>query len=151
MPATVLLSERGEDGVPLPYTASPLSLLWSDFRLGLRNLQFVPGVVLPLRPWRSGKLDELYPSRKNLFDIAVHGFLCVFQIFFILSLPFCIIWMLPVLWIMAYVGAVLLANHTICRLALNGSCRYLESRVLTPGYERHHREHWIFINGVAVG
>ena len=95
-------------------------------------------------------MDELYPSPVNLFDVAVHGFLIVFQGLFLLSLPLCVAWMLPAIWIMAYVAFVLLANNTICRFVLNGSQRFLSSRVTVPERE-HEREHWVFINGIATG
>lgn len=140
---------HARDGVPLPYTASPLRLFWSDVFLFLRYIKYFPDVVLPLTPWNSGALDELYPSGKNLFDIAVHSVLLVFQTVFLLSLPLCVVFLIPAFWIMLYALAVLLVNCTICRFALNGSKRFLVSKV--PVSEDHRQEHWIFINGIAVG
>lgn len=151
MSAAVSSSQAGrDDDVPLRYTASPLRLLCSDTLLGLRCLWALPKVFLPLAPWRSGKLDELYPSPENIFCLAVHGCLVVFQLGFLFSLPLCVIWMLPAVWIMAYAAVVLLVNHAICRFALNGPKRFLVSKVLDPN-PAHRRENWIFVNGMAIG
>lgn len=151
MSAAAFSSQAGrDDDVPLRYTASPLRLLCSDTLLVLRCLWALPKVFLPLAPWRSGKLDELYPSPENIFCLAVHGCLVVFQLGFLFSLPLCVIWMLPAVWIMAYAAVVLLVNHAICRFALNGPKRFLVSKVLDPN-PAYRRENWIFVNGMAIG
>lgn len=145
------LSQVGsDDDAPVPYTASLSRLLWSDVLLCFRSFWAIPQIFLPLTPWRSGELDELYPSLENLVNVAVHFFLVVFQFVFLLSLPLFVVWMLPTIWIMAYVAFVLLVNYIICRFALNGSQAFLVSKVPVPGQE-HQREHWIYINGISIG
>lgn len=152
MSAELLPSQRGtEADVALPYTASPTQLLWSDILLFFKSAWALPGIILPLRPCRSGKLDELYPAPRNLFDIAVHGLLIVYQLAFLLSLPVCILCMVPAVWTIVYAGVAVVLNRVICRIALNGSKRFLVSKVPVVEAQAHEREHWIFINGVAVG
>jgi hypothetical protein len=137
-----------ESSVPLSYTSSSIKLLCSDLSLSLRSFYYIPGMVLPLTPWRSGKRDELYPYSKNLKDIAVHVFLFFYQIAFIVSLPFCL--MVPVVWLLVYVSAAFILNYVICR-AVNGGKTFLESNGPMSPDPRHESEHWIFINGIATG
>lgn len=137
-----------EDGVPLPYTGSPLLLLWSDILLFFRSLWCFHGIFLPLNPCPSGELDELFPSRENLRALSIHAFLCVYQIAFLVSLLFC--YKVPLAWVLLYVAAVLIVNDAICR-KLNGKRRFLQSRVPVDSRPEHESEHWIFINGVGVG
>ncbi|RHZ53247.1 uncharacterized protein CDV56_103957 [Aspergillus thermomutatus] len=152
MVVTYLPSQsRKKQDVPLPYTASPLQLLWADILLFLRSLWSLPGIILPLKPWNSGALDELYPSKENLRDIVVHLFLALYQLMFLLSLPICVILAFPALGIGIYMTIALTLNWVICRFALNGSARILQSRVPVEPRPEHEREHWIFVNGVGAG
>jgi hypothetical protein len=137
-----------EESIPLPYTGSPIQLLWGDAILFFRSVRFLLGIVLPWKPWASGTLDELFPSPPNLLAITVHTFLIVYQLGFLLSLPYCLV--CPILMIALYVSAVIFGNNLICRV-LNGSRRFLESQVSINSLPEHEEEHWIFINGVAVG
>ena len=138
----------GGGNVPLPYTTSPMTLLWNDFCLILRSLRYVPGIVLPLSPLRSGLLDELNHSPENLKILAIHAALIVGQLAFIVSLPFCI--MLPIAWFVFYFAAVILVNAAICNY-LNGPNRFLTSRTPLTPLSEHQDEFWVFINGVSVG
>lgn len=152
MPIKILPSQRGLAAhVPLPYTASPLQLLWSDIRLSLRTLWLAPAILLPLKRSRSGHLGELHLSWENMFDLAVHGFLCVYQAGFLLSLPVCVVCMFPIPWVIGYAAVVLAINRAICNAALNGKERFLVSKVPVEQLPAHEREHWVFVNGVAVG
>src|SRR4051794_18492473 len=45
----------------LPYTSSPSGLVWSDVKLFFGVLSYFWGIVAPMYPFGSGKLDELYP------------------------------------------------------------------------------------------
>lgn len=132
---------------PPPYTASPLKLLVSDVILCLSCIRYLPDILLPLRPYSSGKLDELYPSCGNLTALSIHGVLIVYQVGFLLSLP--VLFFLPVYVCIIYITSVFILNSRICAF-LNGRHRFLFSHVPLTGSE-HRSEHWIFINGVGVG
>ncbi|KAH8699178.1 hypothetical protein BGW36DRAFT_426851 [Talaromyces proteolyticus] len=134
--------------MPLPYTASPLKLLAADILLCLSSIRYLPNIVRPLRPCRSGKLDELYPSWGNITALAIHGVLIVYQLAFILSLP--ALFFFPVYTSMIYTAAALVINKSICMI-LNGSRRFLVSQVPVDPCSQHGSEHWVFINGVGVG
>ncbi|KAF4216160.1 hypothetical protein CNMCM8980_007468 [Aspergillus fumigatiaffinis] len=152
MGVTYLPSQsRKKQDVPLPYTASPWKLLWADILLFIRSLWSLPGIILPLTPWNSGALDELYPSKENLWDIVVHIFLAVYQLIFLLSLPILFILAFPALGIGIYMTVALTLNWVFCRFALNGSARILQSQVPVEHRPEHDREHWVFINGVGAG
>jgi hypothetical protein len=153
-------------GTPLPYTANPISLFISDVFLFLR-LSFTPpglfGIVWPLWPWPSGKLDELAISWPNAWATTVHVFLLFFQLGFLVAatiLPFVLVMPAPV-YFGGLVGTVI-ANSVICDLLLNGvpEQKYLSGleyakdpadpeECLIP--VNHPGERWVFINGVAVG
>lgn len=145
----VLAAQQATDLTPLPYTASPLKLMWSDACLFVQSTWAIPGIFLPLVGLT--KLDEFYPSLRDGGNIMVHSFLVIYQTAFLMSLPIAIVLMLPTLWIFAYIALALLLNYAICLLTLNGWRRFLVSQV--PAAERpgHEREHWIYMNGVAVG
>jgi len=134
--------------VPLPYTGSPLLLLYSDVVLFFHKIRFFLGIIRPLKPFRSGKLDELYPSPANLRDIAIHIFLFVYQFLFLVTLPCGFAF--PLVLLAPYLFFVLGFNYLVSKV-LNGSKRFLESRVPVDARPGHEEEHWIFINGVAVG
>lgn len=139
------------DDTPIPYTASPLQLLWGDVCLIFRNLRLLRKIVSPLRPCLSGTLDELGPSWENWFGVAVHVSLFILQIAFLLSLPICLALMVPAAWVIVYIAAVLVANNAVCNVVLNGKQRFLVSKGPSAQFPGHEREHWIFINGVSVG
>lgn len=52
---------------------------------------------------------------------------------------------------MVYAVTVVLGNFLICRVTLNGSRQILRSKVPVPESLEHSLEHWVFINGIAVG
>ena len=124
-------------------------LVWEDVKLFFQLCRNIPGCVFPLLPFRSGALDELYPSPANIADLALHTLLIITQSLFILTvlvLPF-----LPVVpygGALVYFAAFFLLNKAICRL-LNRGITVLESR--PPVQDKHDNEHWIFLNGVSVG
>jgi hypothetical protein len=138
-----------QETVSLPYTGSPLQLLWSDIVLFFQCARFLPGIVFPWMPWRSGKLDELFPSYPNLVALTIHAFLIVGQLGFLISLPGCCL-AFPLSICVLYMSVVIFVNSLICR-TLNGSKKFLESQVPISARPEHEEEHWIFINGVAVG
>jgi hypothetical protein len=150
MLCTVLRAQQG-DVRPLPYTASPLKLLWSDIYLFFQSAWALPWIFLPLNLGRTWPLDEFYPSWRDFGDATIHAFLVVYQLLFLLSLPIVIIFLVPTLWVLAYIAAALFLNHAICKITLSGFKRFLVSRVPVAERPGHEREHWIYVNGVAVG
>ena len=151
MAPQVRLVQRGPNAIPLPYTASPLKLLRSDIRLALGYAWALPLAFLPLRLGNTQPMDELYPSFQSIKSVLVQLFLTVSQTLFLLSIPFAVMLMIPALWIIAYIAAVLLLNHVICMLYLNGFQRILVSQVQVPEQPSHAHEHWFFMNGIAGG
>ncbi|KAL3467957.1 hypothetical protein BJX64DRAFT_80807 [Aspergillus heterothallicus] len=152
MPATFLPPQSSTTpATPLPYTASPWKLLWEDIILILRSLWSIPNILLPLTPYNSGDLDELYPSVSNIANLGFQAVLSLLQIVFLISIPFLFICMAPTLWTCAYIGGALFINRALCNLALNRGSTILESRVPVIEAPEHKGEHWVFINGVACG
>ncbi|KAF2442034.1 hypothetical protein P171DRAFT_522936 [Karstenula rhodostoma CBS 690.94] len=133
---------------PIPYTGSPLLLCLSDIRLFFALARTLPGIFTPLTQWRSGALDELYPSLPNLYCLFLHAFLLLFQSLFLLSLPFLI--PLPVWVVGVYFAAVYAVTLAIAWL-LNGSEDVLHSTLALPPAPAHKGECWIYLNGVSVG
>lgn len=141
----------GKEGTPLPYTASPIKLLWSDLSLFVSKIWALPGILLPLHLGRTHELDELYPSLRNGATVLVHIFLVVYQLVFLLSLPIMVICMIPGLWIFAYSAIAFIINYAIVMLMLNGFQQVLVSQVPVVERPGHERERWLFINGIAAG
>ncbi|KAJ5581420.1 hypothetical protein N7535_000040 [Penicillium sp. DV-2018c] len=142
---------HGEEGTPLPYTASPIRLLWSDLCLFFSKIWALPWILLPLNLSRTGPMDELYPSIRNGVVVVTHAFLVVYQVAFLISLPIMMSCMIPGLWILAYAAAGFAINYAIVMLVLNGFQRVLVSRVPVAERPGHERERWLFINGIAAG
>lgn len=147
----IRLTRRNSNATPLPYTASPLGLLWSDICHVIRYAWALPGIFLPLRLGRTGPLDELYLSFQGGLSMTTQVFLTVYQFLFLLSLPLTIICLVPALWILLYIAAALAMNYAICMFVLNGYQRVLVSKVPFVEQPDHAKERWFFINGVACG
>lgn len=142
---------QGEEGTPLPYTASPIKLLWGDVCLFFSLIKHLPGIFMPLELGYTGPLDEFYPSAKNIVIIGIHVFLAVYQVIFLVSVPLMIICMIPGLWILAYLVIGLGFNYGVVMLMLNGSEQILVSQVPEAERPGHDRECWLYINGIAAG
>lgn len=111
--------------------------------------------MLPFYPFRSGALDELYPSFQNLKAVFCHLVLIIAQGLFLILLIPSIFLGVPVP-LFGFTPTCLLTtvvfvavNNLFCVL-LNGKKRRYKSFV-NPSWEQHDDEKWIFINGVAVG
>jgi hypothetical protein len=141
----------GEEGTPLPYTASPVRLLWSDLLLFISKMWALPGIFLPLNLDRTGPWDEFYPSLRNGFIVLLHVFLMIYQVALLASLPIMILFMIPALWILIYFAGAMLINYAIVMVGLNGFRRILVSQVPVTERPGHERECWFFINGIAAG
>ncbi|SPJ84331.1 uncharacterized protein FTOL_10849 [Fusarium torulosum] len=72
--------------IPPPYTGTPWLIFISDVKLFFQNVFYLLYLFIPLYPWRSGSLCEMYPSRDNLTDIALHLLLSIAQLTFLVSL-----------------------------------------------------------------
>lgn len=141
----------GKEGTPLPYTASPIKLLWSDLSLFVSKLWALPGILLPLDLAHTSELDELYPSLRNGATVLIHIFLVAYQLIFLLSLPIMVIFLLPGLWILVYSTIAFTINYAIVMLWLNGFEQILVSQVPVVEQPGHERERWLYINGIAAG
>lgn len=134
------------------YTGSPWQLLTFDIRLFFQNLLYLPFIFLPLTPWASGPLCELYPSVPNILDILLHSVLFVLQIAFLISLP--LLFYLPFLVFVVYVCIFLVGNYLLC-ICLNRGIPEdgLKSTIdeQSRGWVRYDDEYWIFLNGICVG
>ena len=132
---------------PIPYTGSPLLLVFSDLILLLRNAWSIPGILIPITTDSSTPLDELYPSSQNFLSLFLHGVLLLFEGTFLLTLP--VVIALPVWMVLLYGVGVWLVVWVVSR-GLNGKGEEMWSNV-DLGDEQHEGECWIFVNGVAVG
>ena len=156
---TLLLAESkamADSATPIPYTANPVLLFVKDLWLFVRNIFTAGGIlsiVIPVTPTPSGSLDELYPSRQNIWAILLHAFLVVVQLLFLASLvPFAIGIPLPILYFL-YVVFFILGNEYFTVL-LNGKRNkrpFQSNHKYVQGRKLNEHEKWVFINGVAVG
>lgn len=131
------------------YTDMPWKLLAADIYSFLTFSWAIPYVLLPITPADSGELDELSPTRQNIFCIVIHFILCVLQLAFILLLPLALLF--PV-WTVALAAALFaLVNYGFCSLLNGKSTEYHSDPQYAAELPEHAHEQWIFINGVAVG
>jgi hypothetical protein len=157
---------------PLSYTSNTFHLLLNDIFLFIKLSITWPitagllSIVLPFRPYPSGKLDELYPSAQNLWAVGVHGILFIAQFLFLVSLVAFIFMGVPAILYFAYIIIFVLVNIGLSNLLLNRGSQ--EGKFWVAGKEyaanpeddgeswvskdlAHEGEKWVFINGVAVG
>lgn len=111
----------------------------------------MPNIVWPFTPFGSGPLDELYPSRQNIFAIVVHLILSIAQLAFLVSIPLALVLPIPFGVAVLYIVGFLVVNYILCLFLLNGHQAELESSVDLSQFPSHDDEKWIFLNGVAVG
>ena len=76
------------------YTDMPWRLLASDIYYFFAYSWALPSLVLPVRPYGSAELDELFPSLPNLFCLLVHLVLALLQLSFLLLLPLALLLLL---------------------------------------------------------
>lgn len=132
------------------YTDSPFRLLLQDAMLCIRYISHFPSLFMPLTPWQSGAMDELYPSTENISALSLQFILLVGQCCLIATITG--IAMFPTWLSAAAVMGFIMVNNLICRYLLNGSENITWSNPdLVPFKREHNREQWIFINGVATG
>lgn len=139
--------------VPSDIKTNPWLLVMKDLWSVVTNSLLLPKIVLPIFPQNSGPLDELYPSLANLKALGLHGFLALFQIFLLATLPVAAVlfWFLPGFVLLAYFGTFFTVTWIITRL-LNGSPQkdYMLGELdREPANEVG--EVWIFISGICTG
>lgn len=138
--------------LPPPYTGTPWKIFVSDVKLFFKNFFYLPYLFIPLYPWHSGALCELYPSPENLIDIALHVILSIIQLAFLVSL-FTLAF-LPTFTYIGYIAVFFLLNELVCWHFNKGIPRSgLKSTedALSQSWPRHDDEVWIFLNGICVG
>lgn len=138
-------SDHGRGPGPLPYTSDPVQLIWSDLKLFFRVSYLLPVLFYP---WGKREGDEIYPDLGNGIQLSWQITLTVYQVLFILSLPFCLI--LPLGWFLIY-ATVAIALCIPIWMIVNGRRHEVHSRRDIASEHEHPDEYWIFINGVAVG
>ncbi|KAL3456200.1 hypothetical protein BJX64DRAFT_281532 [Aspergillus heterothallicus] len=140
--------------IPSDMDSNPFRWVWEDICSVLRLANLIPRIILPLGPFPSGKLDELYPSLPNLWALALQIFLVISQVLLIFSFPFALLafWALPLVAHFAFYMAFAIVTSIIVRL-LNGppSGRSLIGVPTTRPPVNDESELWFFINGVATG
>ncbi|KAL4780369.1 hypothetical protein BJX76DRAFT_364364 [Aspergillus varians] len=140
--------------IPPDTDSNPFRWLSEDIGSVFRLSSLLPRIFLPLSPFRSGALDELYPSLSNLRDITLHIILILIQVFLIISLPFAFItlWPVPFVVHIVFYGVFVFVTAVVVRL-LNG--RPTGRSLIGVPTSRHpvndERELWFFINGIATG
>ncbi|KAH7060836.1 hypothetical protein B0J12DRAFT_708539 [Macrophomina phaseolina] len=138
-------SPHSKGSGPLPYTSDPVQLIWSDLKLLFTLIYLLPYLFLP---WGKRPGDEIYPGLGNGIQLSWQITLTIYQVLFILSLPFCLI--LPVGWFVIYAGVAILLCVPIWMI-VNGRKHEVHSHPNIASELEHPEEYWIFINGVAVG
>ncbi|QPG98400.1 hypothetical protein C2857_007570 [Epichloe festucae Fl1] len=139
----------GTSVINYSYTDLPFKLFLRDIYYFFVYSWALPWVFLPLRPSGSNELDELYPSFKNIFCVAIHFVLAILQLTFIVVLPVAIIFPL---WMSALgVAAFLTLNWALCKLLNSKEITFHSDEKYAEARPEHAHEQWVFLNGVAAG
>ncbi|KAI3402065.1 hypothetical protein diail_4039 [Diaporthe ilicicola] len=133
------------------YTDKPSRLLLWDVYYFFYYLWALPYVVLPWKPFDSGDLSELAPTKANMWCVFIHVVLAVLQLVMIICLP-PVALILP-LWTTLVIVAVFVGvNKGLCTL-INAKevLFYSDPKYAKPDQDKFAHEQWIFLNGVACG
>lgn len=134
---------------------NPFRLVWDDILSVFQLSRLLPLIILPLAPFNSGPLDELYPSWSNMSALTLHMALLPIQLSMIVTLPLMAVlfWFLPGFVHLLYFVSFIAVTFLFTRF-LNGPPT-TESLIGLPpdGVDAVNDEHelWFFINGVATG
>ncbi|KND89301.1 hypothetical protein TOPH_06028 [Tolypocladium ophioglossoides CBS 100239] len=131
------------------YTDMPWRLLVKDIHYFFAYAWALPWVLMPLRPYGSDELDELYPDWRNLFCILVHFVLVILQLAFLVVLPVAIFF--PIWTVAGGVSAFMLVNWALCKLLNGKEVTFRSNEKYAKELPEHAHEQWVFLNGVAVG
>ncbi|POS70155.1 hypothetical protein DHEL01_v211452 [Diaporthe helianthi] len=133
------------------YTDKPSRLLLWDIYYFFYYIWAVPYIILPLKPFDSGDLSELAPTRGNIWSVFIHVVLALLQLVMIICLP-PVALVLP-LWTTLLIMAVFVGvNMGLCSL-INAKevLFYSDPEYAAPDQKRFAHEQWVFLNGVACG
>lgn len=133
------------------YTDRPSKLLLWDIYYFFYYIWALPYIILPWKPFDSGHLSELAPTRGNLWCIFIHVILAVLQLVMIICLP-PVALILPLWTTLAIVAVFVGVNKGLCTL-INGEevLFYSDPEYAAPDQKKFAHEQWIFLNGVACG
>ncbi len=140
--------------IPQDVDQNPFRLVWDDLCSVFQLSTLLPLIITPLGPFKSGPLDELYPSWSNMWALMLHMVLLTTQMLMIVTLPIMAVlfWFLPGLVNLMYFVAFIGITFVFKRL-LNGPPTTEALVGLPDGLDPVNDEHecWFFINGVATG
>jgi hypothetical protein len=131
------------------YTDFPWRLLAKDVYYFFAYCWALPWVLFPLNKFGSGELDELYPSFMNIFCLTVHFFLLIFQLAFLITLPFVLVF--PAWMGVGGIVAFNLINRLVCMLLNGKDIIFHSDEKYAQERPEHEHEQWVFLNGVSVG
>ncbi|MCJ1472896.1 hypothetical protein MMC13_001545 [Lambiella insularis] len=153
-----------------PYSApspvkSPFWLIVEDLRLVFDFRTSLPGIILPLMPWQSGRLDELDPSYPNLRDLFLQSLLLLAQASFILLTLLCLLLLILCILLPIFIPPTILyfcivsiycpifvvGNFLICRLLDGAQDEPLQMGISPNARLPDESEKWFFINGISTG
>lgn len=133
------------------YTDKPSRLLLWDVYYFFYYIWTLPYIILPWKPFDSGDLSELAPTRGNIWCVFIHVVLAILQLVMIVCLP-PVALILP-LWTTLLIAAVFAGvNVGLCSL-INAKevLFYSDPEYAAPDQKKFAHEQWIFLNGVACG
>lgn len=133
------------------YTDRPSRLLLWDVYYFFYYIWALPYIILPWKPFDSGDLSELAPTRGNLWCVFIHVVLAVLQLVMIICLP-PVALLLPLWTTLAIVAVFAAVNKGLCTL-INAKevLFYSDPQYAAPDQKKFAHEQWIFLNGVACG
>lgn len=133
------------------YTDKPSRLLLWDVYYFFYYIWALPYVILPWKPFDSGDLSELAPTRQNLWCVFIHVVLAVLQLVMIICLP-PVALILPLWTTLGVVAVFVGVNKGLCTL-INAKevLFYSDPEYAVPDQKKFAHEQWIFLNGVACG
>ncbi|KAJ0114405.1 hypothetical protein J7T55_010794 [Diaporthe amygdali] len=133
------------------YTDKPSRLLLWDVYYFFYYIWALPYIILPWRPFDSGDLSELAPTRGNLWCIFIHVVLAILQLVMIICLP-PVALILPLWTTLAIVAVFVGVNKGLC-LLINAKevLFHSDPEYAKPDQKKFAHEQWIFLNGVACG
>lgn len=140
--------------ISIPYDINPIRRVWQDILFVFSLGTLLPWVIIPLKPFASGPLDELSPTWPNMADVLLHTILVIIQFGLILTLPVMTVlfWFLPGLVSLAFFLAITTITLIVMKL-LNGAA-ISECYVGLPDDKEpvnDEEELWFFINGITIG
>ncbi|KAG8157808.1 hypothetical protein KVR01_012470 [Diaporthe batatas] len=133
------------------YTDKPSRLLLWDIYYFFYYIWALPYIILPWKPFDSGDLSELAPTRGNIWCVFIHLVLAVLQLLLIICLP-PVALILPLWTTLSIVAVFAGVNVGLCSLInANEVLFYSDPEYAAPNQKKFAHEQWVFLNGVACG